>query len=147
MYQYLNKSIFLICVFIGISLLSAAQETQLSTIASNGWANNSVNTVIFRKNALISFKDSQYAAYYDHEQNVVLAKRKINSTRWVSVVKPYKGDATDAHKSISIMVDGDGFLHIAWGQHNNNLNYAKSVSAGSLTLGNKEVMLSARKIK
>jgi BNR repeat-containing family member len=147
MYQYLNKSIFLTCALIGVCLMSVAQETQLSTIASNGWANNSVNTVIFRKNALISFKDSQYAAYYDHDQNVVLAKRKIGSNHWVSVITPYKGDATDAHKSISIMVDGDGFLHIAWGQHNNNLNYARSVSAGSLTLGKKEVMLSAKEDK
>ena len=127
--------------------MSVAQETRLSTIASNGWANNSVNTVIFRKNSLISFKDSQYAAYYDQEQNVVLAKRKIGSAHWKLVTTPYKGDATDAHKSISIMVDGDGFLHIAWGQHNNNLNYAKSVTAGSLTLGNKEVMLSAKENK
>ncbi|MGQ7856855.1 BNR repeat-containing protein [Pedobacter sp. WC2501] len=147
MYQYLNKRIFLICLFVSISLISVAQETQLSTIASNGWANNSVNTVIFRKNALISFKDSQYAAYYDHEQNVVLAKRKIGSPRWASVITAYKGDATDAHKSISIMIDGDGFLHIAWSQHNNNLNYARSVSAGSLNLGNKEVMLSAKENK
>ncbi|QXU43087.1 BNR repeat-containing protein [Pedobacter sp. D749] len=147
MYQYLNKNIFLICVFVSVSLISVAQETQLSTIASNGWANNSVNTVIFRKNSLISFKGSQYAAYYDHEQNVVLAKRKIGSTHWTSVITPYKGDATDAHKSISIMIDGDGFLHIAWGQHNNNLNYARSVSAGSLTLGKKEVMLSAKENK
>ncbi|MBE5322099.1 BNR repeat-containing protein [Pedobacter sp. MR2016-19] len=147
MYQYLNKSIFLICVFVSVSLISVAQETQLSTIASNGWANNSVNTVIFRKNSLISFKGSQYAAYYDHEQNVVLAKRKIGSTHWTSVITPYKGDATDAHKSISIMIDGDGFLHIAWGQHNNNLNYARSASAGSLTLGKKEVMLSAKENK
>ncbi|MBB6236446.1 hypothetical protein HDC90_001058 [Pedobacter sp. AK013] len=147
MYQLLNKSIFLICTFIGITLMSVAQETQLSTIASNGWANNSVNTVIFRKNSLISFKGSQYAAYYDEEQNVVLAKRKIGSSHWTLVTTAYKGDATDAHKSISIMIDGDGFLHIVWGQHNNNLNYAKSVSAGSLTLGNKTVMLSAKENK
>jgi len=124
-----------------------AQETKLSTIASNGWANNSVNTVIFRKNSLVTFKSMQYAAYYDNEQNVVLAKRKTGSLRWTVQASAYKGDASDAHKSISIMVDGNGFIHIAWGQHNNNLNYARSVSAGSLTLGNKQVMLSAKENK
>jgi hypothetical protein len=147
MYQTLNKSIFLICVFIGINLICTAQETQLSTIASNGWSNNSINTVIFRKNSLVTFKDIQYAAYYDSAQYVVLAKRKIGSKQWALQTTPYKGDATDAHKSISIMLDGDGFLHIAWGQHNNNLNYARSVSAGSLTLGNKQAMLSAKENK
>lgn len=138
---------FLIYAFISISMMGAAQETQLSTIASNGWANNSVNTVIFRKNALVSFKDNQYAAYYDQEQSVVLAKRKICSTHWEVMTTSYKGDATDAHKSISIMVDGDGFLHTAWGQHNNKLNYARSTSAGSLILGNKEEMLAEKENK
>jgi len=147
MYQPFIKSIFLIYAFISSIMMGAAQETQLSTVARNGWANNSVNTVIFRKNALISFKDNQYAAYYDHEQNVVLAKRKIGSARWELTTTPYKGDATDAHKSISIMVDGDGFLHMAWGQHNNKLNYARSASAGSLTLGNKEEMLAEKENK
>ncbi|MFD2581065.1 BNR repeat-containing protein [Pedobacter vanadiisoli] len=147
MYQSLIKSIFLICTLIGINLVGVAQEAKLSTIAPNGWADNSVNTVVFRKNSLVSFNNSQYAAYYDQEQNVVLAKRKIGATHWTLVTTPYKGDATDAHKSISIMVDGDGFLHIAWGQHNNHLNYAKSISAGSLTLGNKEVMLSVKENK
>ncbi|WP_343524506.1 BNR repeat-containing protein [Pedobacter sp.] len=147
MYQPSSKSILLTCAFISISILSIAQTLKLSTIAGNGWANNSVNTVIFRKNSLVSFNGNQYAAYYDQEQNVVLAKRKIGSARWTLVTTPYKGDATDAHKSISIMVDGDGFLHIAWGQHNNRLNYAKSVSAGSLTLGDKENMLSVKENK
>ncbi|KQM71435.1 neuraminidase [Pedobacter sp. Leaf216] len=147
MYPSLTKSVFLICVFIGINFISVAQNAQLSTIAGNGWANNSVNTVIFRKNALVTFKGFQYAAYYDSAQHVVLAKRKSGTANWITQTTLYKGDATDAHKSISIMVDGDGFLHIAWGQHNNNLNYAKSVSAGLLTLGNKQPMLSVKENK
>jgi len=147
MYQALNKSIFFICLFTAINFTCIAQETKLSTIANNGWANNSVNTVIFRKNSLVTFKDFQYAAYYDSAQNVVLAKRKNGASLWITQTTAYKGDATDAHKSISIIVDGDGFIHLAWGQHNNNLNYARSVSAGGLTLGNKQVMTSAKENK
>ncbi len=119
----------------------AAQNVEQLTIAENGWANNSVNTVIFRKNALTTFKDNQYAAYYDNEQYVVLAKRKLNNKHWEVVRTAFKGDANDAHKSISIMVDGEGFLHLAWGQHNNNLNYAKSVAPQVLAMGNKEQMI------
>ncbi|RWU04256.1 BNR repeat-containing protein [Pedobacter chitinilyticus] len=118
-----------------------AQKIEQQTIAGNGWANNSVNTVIFRKNALTTFKDYQYTAYYDHEQYVVLAKRKLNSWQWEVSRTAFKGDANDAHKSISIMVDGKGFLHLAWGQHNNNLNYAKSVAPQVLAMGNKEKMI------
>jgi len=125
----------------------AQDNTTLSTIAPNGWANNSVNTVIFRKNALATFKNIQYAAYYDADQFVVVAKRKINSQQWEAARTQYKGDASDAHKSISIMVDGDGYLHIAWGQHNNNLNYVRSVKPGILLFGDKEPMLRLKENK
>lgn len=121
-------------------------KAQTSTIANNGWANNSVNTVIFRKNSLVTYKNLQYAAYYDNERYVVLAKRTIGQTKWTTLRTPYQGDATDAHKSISIMVDGSGILHIVWDEHsttkhNTALNYAKSVSPGSLQLGKKLKMI------
>jgi len=124
-----------------------AQQQSISTIAENGWANNSVNTVIFRKNALVTYKDTQYASYYDDQQYVVLAKRKTGTDHWEVKRTNYKADASDAHKSISIMVDGAGFLHVAWGQHNNKLNYAKSSSAGSLSLGDKLSMVSLKEDK
>ncbi len=125
-------------LFIGLAsfLQIHAQTITLSKIADNGWANNSINTVIFRKNSLVTFNDVQYAAYYDYASYVVLAKRIAGAT-WTTMRTNYKGDATDAHKSISIMVDGGGYLHIAWGQHNNQLNYARSVRPGSLILTSK----------
>nr|WP_294895116.1 BNR repeat-containing protein [uncultured Pedobacter sp.] len=102
--------------------------------AGEAWAKNSVNTVIFRRNSLVTYKDTQYIAYYDESQNVVLGKRNIYAKNWELKVTPYQGDATDAHKSISIMVDGDGFLHISWGLHGGKLNYCKSTNPGSLAL-------------
>ena len=45
-----------------------------------------------------------------------------------------KGNVADAHNSISIMVDGDGYLHIAWNHHGNQLHYCKTVAPGSLQL-------------
>ncbi|GAB3902664.1 BNR repeat-containing protein [Mucilaginibacter boryungensis] len=123
-----------------ITLASFSLKGQISTISTNGWANNSVNTVIFRKNSLVTWQNIQYAAYYDQDQYVVLAKRKTGETTWQNQRTPYKGDATDAHKSISIIIDGDGYLHVTWGQHNNPLNYAVSTKPGSLQLGEKQGM-------
>lgn len=102
--------------------------------AGEAWAKNSVNTVIFRRNSLVTYKETQYIAYYDENKNVVLGKRNINSKDWELKVTPYKGDATDAHKSISIMIDGDGYLHMSWGLHGGPFNYCKSVEPGSLEL-------------
>lgn len=119
----------------------------ISTIAENGWANNSVNTVVFRKNSLVTFKNIQYAAYYDAEQYLVLAKRNIQEKKWAVLRSNYKADAGDAHKSISIMVDDSGYLHVAWGQHNNGLNYVRGIAAGSLQLGEPESMLGTKENK
>lgn len=130
-----------------MSFPAHAQVIRTSTIAENGWANNSVNAVVFRKNSLITHKGVQYAAYYDDRQNMVLAKRKLKTTLWEVSKTQYKGDATDAHKSISISVDGDGFLHVAWDQHNNQLNYCRSKSAGSLLLGSKMSMTGLKENK
>ena len=105
-----------------------------------GWAGNTVNTVVFRKNSVVTFKDIQYAAYYDSSGHVVIAKRKLKSDKWEVRQTKLTGNIRDAHNSISIMVDGDGYLHIAWNHHGNILHYTKSVLPGSLDLLKEQAM-------
>jgi len=106
-----------------------------------GWANNSVNAVVFRKNALVSDGDTQYIAFYDKDAAVVLGKRKLGSTQWALQRTQYHGNASDAHNSISIMVDGAGYLHLAWDLHNQRLRYARSVQPGALEMSAELPML------
>ena len=110
------------------------QKVKLIEVGA-GWANNSVNVVPFRKNGLVSFKDSQFIAYYDAARYVVLGKRKHGETAWNLHKTQYKGNAADAHNAISIAVDGNGFLHVAWDHHNNALRYARGKTPFSLELG------------
>lgn len=102
---------------------------------AHGWANNSVNAVVFRKNSLVSHGDTQFIAFYDTDAFVVLGRRRLGAARWELRRTQYRGNARDAHNSISIMVDGAGFLHLAWDQHNNGLRYARSVTSGGLEMG------------
>src|SRR5690606_9244171 len=108
-----------------------------------GWASNSVNAVVFRKNSLVSHGDTQYIAFYDRHARVVLGKRQLGSADWQLAPTRYQGNAADAHNSISIMVDGAGFLHMAWDHHNHSLRYARSKAAGSLEMGEKQPMVGA----
>ncbi|WP_114936981.1 BNR repeat-containing protein [Mucilaginibacter endophyticus] len=141
MKPYLFKSLLFICILFGGTVTASAQTEKVTTsIIGPGWANNSVNTVVFRKNSLVTFKGEQYAAYYNNDQVLVLAKRKSGSANWQTVTTQYKADAADAHKDISIMVDGAGYLHVAWGHHNQTLNYAKSIKPGSLILSAQQNM-------
>ncbi|MBK0382893.1 BNR repeat-containing protein [Pedobacter sp. SD-b] len=136
-YRHLNKGLMMALLLVApFAASSQIKGNNGAAIIPAGlaWAKNSVNTVIFRRNSLVTFKDTQYIAYYDEAQNVVLGKRRLDSKDWYLKTTPYKGDATDAHKSISIMIDGDGYLHMTWGLHGEKLNYCKSVSPGSLEL-------------
>lgn len=106
----------------------------------DGWANNSVNVTVFRKNSLVTYKDIQFIAYYDNEGFLTLGKRKLAKGEWNIHKTQYTGNVKDAHNVISIMVDGDGYLHVSWDHHGHPLRYAKSVEPLSLELGEKQSM-------
>src|SRR6185312_12508078 len=101
-------------VAICLTRAAAAQSVRIDTIGM-GWARTSVNAVAFRTNSVITHGRVQYAAYYDAESRVVLARRDTGGTRWTVLHTPYAGDVADAHNAIAIAVDGRGVLHVAWG--------------------------------
>jgi hypothetical protein len=112
---------------------AAQQDVRFSRVGP-GWAANSVNAVVFRKNALASDGDSQYIAYYGADGRVVLGKRRLGADTWELRRTDWRGNVHDAHNAISIMVDGSGVLHMAWDHHNSALRYARAVAPGSLEL-------------
>ncbi len=120
------------CLMYNIVVAQSANTKMVQV--DTAWANNSVNAVIFRKNSLVTFRDTQYIAYYNNDRFVILGKRKPGEAKWQLHQTQYRGNAADAHNTISIMVDGDGFLHMAWDHHNNPLNYCKAIYPGSLEL-------------
>jgi hypothetical protein len=105
-----------------------------------GWARNSVNAVVFRKNSLVTHGDQQFIAYYDADARVVLGRRRLGSDAWELATTAFTGNAHDAHNSISLMADGEGYLHLSWDHHNNSLRYARSVRPGSLEMGDMRPM-------
>lgn len=105
-----------------------------------GWSNNSVNVTVFRKNSLVTHGDIQFIAYYDPSGDLTLGKRNIREKEWTLHKTPYKGNVNDAHNIISIMVDGDGYLHVAWDHHGHPLRYARGKAPLSLELGDKQAM-------
>lgn len=123
-----------------------AQNIKVIPVAK-GWAENSVNAIIFRKNSLTSNQNTQYIAFYNQDGKVVLGKRSLNSTQWELKTTAYAGNVKDAHRDISIMLDGDGYLHMAWNHHNNQLYYCKSEAPGSLDMGPETPMIGEKETK
>ncbi len=123
------------------TLLHAQLKGASMVTVGHGWAKNTVNTAVFRKNSLVSNDSFQFVAYYDGDGFLVLGKRRLGSEKWITTRTVYQGNAKDAHNVISIMVDGAGYLHVAWDHHNTRLRYAKSIAPASLELGPEQEMI------
>ena len=119
---------------------SVAKTALCLTPVGLGYANTSVNATIFRKNSIISQGEWQFVAYYDAEGRLTLGKRKIGSEHFEVQTTQYTGKVTDAHNVISIMLDGEGYLHVAFDHHGGRLRYCRSVAPYSLQLGPLESM-------
>lgn len=115
----------------------STEATRIVPIGA-GWARSSVNAVVFRQSPIVTHEESQFAAYYDAEGRMVLARRTLGDSTWETRVTRHRGNVRDAHNAISLGVDGDGYLHVSWDHHGQPLNYARSVEAGALELGDPE---------
>jgi len=138
--KYLSqKFIYGIVISVLMLVLLSGKLTQKIRVdkVAYGWAKTSVNAVIFRQNSMVSHGGHQYIAFYDSTGYVNLGKRKLGSEDWEIYKTQYDGDVLDAHNMISIMVDGDGYLHMSWDHHGHKLNYCRSVRPESLELGKK----------
>jgi hypothetical protein len=131
-----NILLFPVLLFSGTVAAQTGKSLPAKLISvGEGWAGNSVNTVIFRKNAITSLNGIQFISYYDADGYVILGKRTITDSNWVLSKTRYKGRISDAHRSISIALDGQGFLHMAWDHHGNKLRYCRGLQPFSLELG------------
>lgn len=108
---------------------------------SYGYSKTSVNTSIFRCNSIVSDGKYQIVSYYNERGYIVIAKRDINSKEWDIKETELWGDCTDAHNSISIGLDGEGYIHISYAQHANRLKYRKSIAPYSSNFGQLSYMI------
>ncbi|TWT90260.1 hypothetical protein Mal64_06450 [Pseudobythopirellula maris] len=105
-----------------------AVETNLIPI-DQAFAANSMNHVSFRQSSIMTVGEQQFAAYYDDAGLVTVARRTHSSNTWDVFNTAYtdnNSNLTDDHNVITFGVDGDGFMHLSWGMHDDDLRYIKS---------------------
>jgi hypothetical protein len=131
----LKTATLILLLILGGTVTAAAQMPGVRMVPiAEGWAKNQINAVIFRRNSITSDQTHQYAAFYNADSKVVIAKRKLGSTSWEIKETKFSGNTADAHNSISIAIDGRGYIHLSWNNHNTKLNYARSAKPGSLDM-------------
>jgi hypothetical protein len=95
----------------------------------SAFAANSMNHVAFRQNSLLTVGEQQFATYYDSSGLVTIARRDLGSTAWDifnTVYVDNNSNLSDDHDVITFGVDGDGFMHLTWGMHDDELRYIRS---------------------
>jgi len=113
---------------------------RILSIATDGFAGSSINVVAGLQNTLFTHRNTQWAAFYAADGTLTLARRQLSKDTWTTARTAYRSNVHDAHNTVAIIADGDGYLHVAWDHHGNPLNYAHTVAPGSLELGPKQSM-------
>jgi hypothetical protein len=92
-----------------------------------GWASNTVNTVIFRHHGVVTDDDFQFTAFYVDEKILRIVRRTLSSdeVEFHDIAGSY--NLNDAHNSISLGVDCDGYLHMSYDHHETQLRHRRSL--------------------
>lgn len=110
------------------------------SMAGKGYSSTSVNTAVFRTNSVVTAGKYQFISYYDQDGYVVVGRRRSGKEQWTLHRTQYRGNVRDGHNVISMMVDGDGYVHLSFDHHGNKLNYCRGLKPWGLEMGDKEAM-------
>jgi len=93
------------------------------------WAGNSVNCVPFRVSGVLSRGAVRYVGFYDSSGDVV-ATSLMAGRCTERIVLPTARKPFDAHVAISLGLDADNHLHIAYGAHDSPMQVARTRASG-----------------
>ena len=96
-----------------------------------GRAMPNINAVSFKTQSLTTAGGYQFTSYYGSDGKLIIGRRNLNNDpgTWTLLRTEFTSfNINDSHNTSSIAVDGDGFLHVAWGVHGNPLPYSRSTT-------------------
>jgi hypothetical protein len=77
--------------------------------------------------------EQQFVGFYDADRRFVVGQRDLGETDWTLQALP--GDRRvgwDAHHDVELVVDADGYLHVAGNMHNHPLTYYRTTEPGDV---------------
>lgn len=91
------------------------------------WAGNTINTVIFRHQGIFTYQGQQFTAFYVDEFTLRIIKRDLKTNQYEKYDLIGEYNIKDAHNTISLGIDRQGYLHMSYDHHSNRLNYRRSI--------------------
>ena len=96
------------------------------------WAGNTVNTVIFRHHGIFTHQGHQFTSFYVDEHTLRFVCRRLSDDQITQYDLAGEYNLKDAHNSISMGVDRDGYLHVCFDHHASKLRYRRSLRPMSI---------------
>lgn len=97
-----------------------------------GSARTRINVAAFKRQAIVSSGGYQFVSYYGSDGRLIVARRKAGPSGWTNWsfkrTEFIPNEIGDPHNVSTIALDGDGYLHLAWGVHRNPLLYTRSTA-------------------
>ena len=124
-----------------VTLIPVTDGSTASGYGYAGASDNAVNAVPFICSGLQTLSNQQFIAYYGQHQTdpsypyngtIWIGRRSLSSNTWdIYRTTLTPDDITDGHDVVSFGIDGEGYMHLSWGMHDQPLNYA--ISTGPVT--------------
>jgi hypothetical protein len=96
------------------------------------WAGNTVNTVIFRHHGIFTHQGHQFTSFYVDEKTLRFVCRRLSDDHITQHDLVGEYNLKDAHNSISMGVDREGYLHACFDHHATKLRYRRSLKPMSI---------------
>ncbi|MDB5505898.1 MAG: neuraminidase [Devosia sp.] len=99
-------------------------------VGVGGLADTRINCTAFKRPGLTSCKGYQFTSFYNATGHLTISRRSLGAGGgWTTFPTGFSPNTlNDPHCVSVVAVDGDGFLHVAWGVHGHELRYTRSTS-------------------
>ena len=81
---------------------------------------------------LLTVGEQQYAAYYNEQHQMVVARRRLDDREWQKVILPTK-IGWDSHNYVTMAIDSAGCVHLSGNMHCVPLIYFRMEKPGDIT--------------
>lgn len=91
----------------------------------------SINSTPFKNESIVTAGNYQFTTFYREDGKLLVGRRDLTaiSNDWdIRVTEFTSFNINDAHNVPVLGLDGDGYLHLAWGTHGNPLLYSKTTT-------------------
>lgn len=98
----------------------------------SGYARVEINATAFKNQSLVTSGNYQFTSYYGADGKLIVGRRNLQASPGTWTLRRTQFTSTninDSHNVSTIALDGDGFLHVAWGLHDDPLLYTRSTTS------------------